>query len=363
MRVESTVTTVSWIPSDAVTGMTKLPFEVGAMHYDDPPPDHIEDLEPLRGAGRFRFANRLTAWIDVEDGRITGHGYAGGGVMGLTALSVGVPVTFAAIGLPDIQHEPVVEDDRVRFTQTAGGRPAIPAPRHVNHPPFVQLKGPTVWTTLELVINADGSSTLELVGQPVPPPLDLRQRREACGQGGTRRLQGLVPPRVWQAHALGWRGLTDHQDDGRIPARRELSTTIMRGGAKPELRKVRKGRTLVEQGDPGDDVYLLLNGVLSVEVDGEVLAELGPGAIVGERARLEARPAHVDPAGSHRLQGRGGPRRPARPRCAGRAEQRPPARGTLTRSRRRRACCTRTVRKPRSTTRWRMHPISAPMRL
>jgi CRP-like cAMP-binding protein len=46
-------------------------------------------------------------------------------------------------------------------------------------------------------------------------------------------------------------------------------------------------RTLVEQGDRGDDVYLLLNGVLAVEVDGEALAELGPGAIVGERARLE----------------------------------------------------------------------------
>ena len=61
----------------------------------------------------------------------------------------------------------------------------------------------------------------------------------------------------------------------------------MRGGAKPELRKVRKDLTLVEQGDPGDDVFLLLNGVLSVEVDGEALAELGPGAIVGERASLE----------------------------------------------------------------------------
>ena len=34
-------------------------------------------------------------------------------------------------------------------------------------------------------------------------------------------------------------------------------------------------------------MFLLLNGVLSVEVDGEVLAELGPCAIVGERARLE----------------------------------------------------------------------------
>ena len=34
-------------------------------------------------------------------------------------------------------------------------------------------------------------------------------------------------------------------------------------------------------------VYLLLDGVLAVAVDGENLGELGPGAIAGERAVLE----------------------------------------------------------------------------
>ncbi|MET0148799.1 MAG: cyclic nucleotide-binding domain-containing protein, partial [Acidimicrobiales bacterium] len=37
----------------------------------------------------------------------------------------------------------------------------------------------------------------------------------------------------------------------------------------------------------GDEVYLLLDGVLRVEVDGELVAEVGPGAILGERAVLE----------------------------------------------------------------------------
>src|SRR5437762_2607825 len=149
--------------------MTKLPFEIGAMHYDDPPPDQIGDLEPLRAAGRFRFANRLGAWIEVEDGRITGHGYTGGGVMGSTSLSLGVPVTFAAIGLPDIHREPVVEHDRVRFTLTAGGRPAIPAPRPVHKPPLVPLKAPTVGATPQLVINSDATTTFEHVGGSLFP--------------------------------------------------------------------------------------------------------------------------------------------------------------------------------------------------
>lgn len=67
---------------------------------------------------------------------------------------------------------------------------------------------------------------------------------------------------------------------------RSLSATIMRG-TKPTVRRLREGATLVEQGRPGDELYLLLDGVLRVEVDGEALADLGPGALVGERALLE----------------------------------------------------------------------------
>jgi CRP-like cAMP-binding protein len=44
---------------------------------------------------------------------------------------------------------------------------------------------------------------------------------------------------------------------------------------------------LTKQGDPGDELFLVLDGVLAVEVDGRALAELGPGAIIGERALLE----------------------------------------------------------------------------
>ena len=43
----------------------------------------------------------------------------------------------------------------------------------------------------------------------------------------------------------------------------------MRGDKKPDIRRVKEGRTLVEQGSSGDDLYLVLNGVLVVEVDGE----------------------------------------------------------------------------------------------
>src|SRR5690348_14053568 len=41
MRIESSVTSLSWIPSEAISGVMRLPFDLGPVHYDDPPPDHI----------------------------------------------------------------------------------------------------------------------------------------------------------------------------------------------------------------------------------------------------------------------------------------------------------------------------------
>ena len=37
MQVESRVVAVSWIPSEAVKGALKAPFELGVAHYDEPP--------------------------------------------------------------------------------------------------------------------------------------------------------------------------------------------------------------------------------------------------------------------------------------------------------------------------------------
>ena len=109
MRIESSVTSISWIPSEAVEGVTKIPFEMGVAHYDDPPPDHIDSLEALAEADRFRFANQLTAWIEVDDGRITGHGQAGGGQIGSTTIRLGGRgMTFAAVAFPDKRPAPVV---------------------------------------------------------------------------------------------------------------------------------------------------------------------------------------------------------------------------------------------------------------
>lgn len=292
MRIEHTTTTVSWIPSEAVTGMNKAIFGSGIAHYDDPPPDAIdgpEHLEELRATDRFRFANRLAAWVDVNDGRITDAEYSGGVAMGSTTVRIGRKgATFAAVCFPDLQAEPERSDTSVRFVQTVGGHTAVPAPRRVHHPPFVKLEAPTVWTTLALTINADGSSEYELLGASSFPRHWLYDT-----DGKLAAKVGLADFKDWYRHAFGKRTPWGDADSPALVTavesalERELSLRIMRGGEKPELRTVRKHTLLTEQGALSDELYLLLDGVLTVEVDGEPLAEVGPGAILGERAVLE----------------------------------------------------------------------------
>jgi len=247
VRVESSVTSVSWIPSEALTGpLLKGTIETGFTHDDDPPPEVIDDLEAMRAAGRFRFANRLVAWAEISHGRIVDAGCSGGGLMGATTVRLArLRATFQPVPLPDIQQAPEMSDTSVRFVQTTGGRTGLPAPRRVNHPPFVQFRAPTVWTTLALTIRADGMSSFEVLGGSKFP------RHWVFDADGTLDAKvGLADFNDWYRDAFGrhtpW---GDHDSDALVTAvetalERQLSTTIMHAGAKPELRTVKQGNHL-----------------------------------------------------------------------------------------------------------------------
>jgi CRP-like cAMP-binding protein len=66
-----------------------------------------------------------------------------------------------------------------------------------------------------------------------------------------------------------------------------LSVQLMHGAARPRISTIAAGTELVRQGEPGSEIYLVLDGVIRVERDGTRLAEYGPGALLGERALLE----------------------------------------------------------------------------
>lgn len=289
MRYESTVTSLGWIPSEAIEGMMRLPIDMGVGHYDPPPPDFVDDevLAKLIEDDAIRFANRLTAWIEVEGGDIVDAGYSGEGVVGSTTANIGpLSVTFPGVAYPVLQQPPVIENGRARFIQTAGGRTGAPLPRRIDRPPFLRISGPTAWSTLALEITTDGTPSFELSGaSPFP------RQWVYDGNGDLVMKTATTDWKTWTRihdHSRSpWHGVEHAPLVAEVasPTEREFSKDLMQ--SKPKFRKVKAGATITVQGEPGDELFLVIDGVFDVEVDGEIVAEVGPGAIVGERAILE----------------------------------------------------------------------------
>ena len=286
----SSVTSVSWIPSEAIPlVLMKVPVLLGIAQYDAPPPDRLEDLDALHAAGAFRFANRLSAWVEVEDGQIVDAGYDGGGLMSSTVAHLkAATFAFPPVRYPDIQKEPEFGDGWVRFVQTTGGRTGSPMPRKISRPPFVQVTAPVVWTTLSLTLHADGRAEYGVNGAS-PFPRHWFYDHD----GALVKKSGIADYRSWADAMHGdntpW-GDRENEvliADAETELERAMSSTIMRGGAKPEFRRLEAGDTLIQQGETGTELFLVLDGMLTIAVDSEAIAEAGPGSILGERAILE----------------------------------------------------------------------------
>jgi hypothetical protein len=288
MKFESSVTAVSWIPSEAVKGFLAMPFAMGLAHYDEPLPAMLDDLEEWHKKDLFREANELRGWIEVEDGKITGYGQEGKGRIGVTRLKLGPKtVTVKAKAMPDIRPEPVVTDTYVRFTQTCGGRTGVPAPRPVNRKPLFQIDSAVAWTTLSLTIHADGRTERELVGASCFP------RHWIYDDAGELVMQtGLTDFSTWINDAFGERTPWGAYDSPAMAQpvesalERELASIIV-GDGKEKSREIPNGNILMEQGAAGDEMFLVLDGTFAIEVDGRPVAQVGPGAIIGERAVVE----------------------------------------------------------------------------
>jgi hypothetical protein len=267
-----------------------LAFDVGMAHYDKAPPDDVEDLDALREADRFRFANHLAASIQVDGtGKIVAANHTGGGMIGSTTVRMGpVRHVFQAVALPDLKAKPEYGDGWVRFTQTAGGRTGMPAPRRVRRAPFVQWQAPLAWTTLSLTMFANGESKGELTGASRFP-----RHWVYDAEGHLAAKSGLIDFNDWYRKSFGKETPWGHQDSDAFVTtvesalERDLSSKLMTGAAKPRIAIMKPGMVLVAQGEQSSDVYLVLDGVLRVDVDGERVAEYGPGAMLGERAYLE----------------------------------------------------------------------------
>ncbi|NNE95165.1 MAG: cyclic nucleotide-binding domain-containing protein [Acidimicrobiales bacterium] len=288
-RIESVVTSVSWIPSEAIRGLSRVPMDIGLGHYDVAPPEQVDDdvLDQLQADDRLRAANRLAAWIETDGDGITAAGYCGRAVIGSTTGRIGrASITFPGVGYPVLQHDPVIDGSTARFVQSVGCRTGAPFPHRIDRPPYLRVTAPTTWTTLALEIDADGTSRHEVVGAAAFPRHWIYD-----ANGDLAAKNGFTDWADWvkthEHERSPWHGVERPIVVAAAePAiERTLSGRVM--SMNPDIRTVEDGDTLTVQGESGDELYLVLDGIFSVEVDGEAVAEIGPGAIVGERAVLE----------------------------------------------------------------------------
>jgi hypothetical protein len=292
VRVEGSVTAISWVPAQAVERAAKAGFRLGSSRADPAPPDDLgADIDATLDAlvDRYRFANRLWGFAEFEDdGEVRRYGERGSGRLGHRTVREGVELAFGIIPMPARRGEPVVGPGWVRFDQTWGGRTASNMAKGTLRPPFVRFNAPVAWTTLELTLYADGRVEGRMVGaSPFP-------RHWVYGADG--RLDATSAITDWTGWAGSAIGTHTPWGDEDSPAfvtavesalERELAEMLLRDTPRPAVRRLKVGEVLTRQGDPGDELYIIVDGVLVVSVDGAEVVELGPGTVLGERAVLQ----------------------------------------------------------------------------
>ena len=294
VRAESAVSSISWTPAELATSLPLFPFALRAPRYaDTPPPQQIDDLDSLREELAFCGANVLRAWIEVEDGRIVDSGYGeGGGYVGVTRFDPGEStIAVPAVLLQDLRETPQVTGDSARFVQTAGGHAGFPVLRRGGRK-LLRIVSPLFWTTLALTLRADGSAEHELVGASRFPRHWIYDATGSLVEK-TAEVDRNAAERASAAEHTPW-------GDENSPAlmtqaesavERALAAEVSAADWTPRPFTLATGQILVHQGEAPAElaplVYLVLDGVLSVDVDGEAVAEVGAGAVVGERALLE----------------------------------------------------------------------------
>ena len=294
MRHEARTFSLSWIPEKAVEGANKAIFESGIGHYDNTPPDTFgpfDELAAHRDQDVFRFVNHLAGWIETDGEKITGFGYdkTSDVIMGSTTVKVpGISMTMPAPSMPTIHNDPVVTENFVEFRQTGGGRTAFPMPRHVSRPPFVQVQAPLVWTTMVLRLFADGRFEHEMIGaSQFPRHWIFNNEGELYAKAGTADFK------QWAKTSFGketpWHGHDNQPQvtEAETKLERELSRIVLHSEIDPTLREFKKDEMLMKQGEPGDCIMLLLDGIVDILVNDHPVTQLGPGTIIGERALIE----------------------------------------------------------------------------
>ena len=283
IRHEGLVTSLSWIPTEAIEGAQRLAFDSGITHYDPPhPPRAWKSGSSRRRTGSASPTSSVPSSVWRTGASSTAATWAGGTWDRPLVNCDAVKHRFQAVQLPDIQHEPERGDGWVRFVQTCGGRTGVPAPRRVRRRPFIQWQAPLVWTTLSLTLFADGRSEHALVGASRFP--------RHWVYGGDNRLShksGLTDFKDWYRKSFGKHSPWGDEDSDALVTAVEtaletaLSAQLMQGGGKRRIERFPADTILFKEGEPGTEVLLILDGIVRSSTAGSDSPSTGPARCSG----------------------------------------------------------------------------------
>ena len=216
MRYESSITSLSWIPSEAVTGASAW-----RSTRDSPTTTtrHPRSSVTSRNSARATSSGSPTC-SGLGRGRRRRRDQQrrlrGAGMMGATTVQLaGLTLRFQAVKLPDIQRPP--EHGRAGCGSprpSAAGLGAHPPAGQA--PPYVQWLAPLVWTTLTLTLHADGTAEREMTGASAfPRHWVYGADGHLTHKSGLTDYRRLVRHVIRQAQPLGRRGFPGSGHRGR----------------------------------------------------------------------------------------------------------------------------------------------------
>ena len=123
-------------------------------------------------------------------------------------------------------------------------------------------------------------------------PHDVRGGRRARARlPRARRAAPRAAPAAYERHPDVTLSAAPDDAGGALPLFESLDVdAAAHVAAWTRARRSRRARTVIEQWDSTRDFFVVLDGAVEVSIDGERVAELGPGEFFGELAALDGAP-------------------------------------------------------------------------
>ena len=127
----------------------------------------------------------------------------------------------------------------------------LPAPRRVRGKPFFQIASASAWTTLQLIIYADGTAKHKLIGRARSRVTGSMTTRASWSRRAARSTLSAGGASRSGRTCRGAGRLAGGDQRGGDGLERELSRIVMAKAKPLERRQLEEGETLVEQDESG----------------------------------------------------------------------------------------------------------------